>query len=282
MQQNLANFIEWTQKYSTQEACLEGLNRHCWKKGFICLKCRHDKSYQPKHRHLHEFAKCDCQVSPVAGTVFELTRLLLSKWFTEICLMGMGADKGGISVHRLSKMPGESWPTAYRSLRILRKSMEDWDRGYWLKEFVEVGDAFVGGCKPAREGRTKGKKPVIFAVRQRVNGMGFRSVCLVERVSLEQVRVFSKCISPHLEVRTDAFKVLWVLDESERHEPKATQQEKVDEWLLKVHIVISNFKSFMVGTFHAVSHRYLQKYIDEFVIRFNRRFWQSQLLDQLL
>ncbi len=37
-------------------------------------------------------------------------------------------------------------------------------------------------------------------------------------------------------------------------------------------LVISNFKRFLVGTFHGVSRTRLQECLDEFVFRFNRRF----------
>ena len=176
-----------------------------------------------------------------------------------------------------------AWPTAYRMLRKLRQSMGDKDRGYWLEGLVEVDDAFVGGRKSGKRGRSaEGKKPVIFAVEQQEKGMGFIAARLVERVNFEQVPEFAKRISPDAEVRTDAFLALRVLGESHRHEAKVTPPEKVDEWLPKVHIVISNFKSFLAGTFHGVSHRYLHEYIDEFVFRFNRRFWEPQLPDRLL
>ena len=281
MQQTPTNFFDWTQKYSTQEACLEELSRRRWKDGFICPKCGHDKSYQLKHRHLHECTNCGRQVSPTAGTVFEHTRLPLPKWFAAIYLMA--TDKGGISAQRLSKTIGVSWPTAYRMLRILRQSMGARDRSYWLEGLVEVDDAFVGGRRPGKRGRgSEGKKPVIFAVEQQKKGMGFMAARLVEQVNSEQVREFAKRISPNSEIRTDAFKALRVLGESHHHEAKPTPPEKVDEWLPKVHIVISNFKSFLAGTFHGVSHRYLQEYIDEFVFRFNRRFREPQLPDRLL
>ena len=281
MQQNPTNFFEWTRKYSTQEACLEELNRRRWKNGFICPKCSHDKSYQLKHHHLHECAKYSRQVSPTAGIVFEHTRLPLPKWFAAIYLMG--ADKGGISAQRLCKMIGVAWPTAYRMLRKLRQSMVDRDRGYWLEGLLEVDDAFDGGRNSGKRDRgAEGKKPVFFAVKLRENHMGFMVARLLDRVNSEQVQEFAKRISPDAEVRTDAFLALRVLGESQLHEAKVTSPEKVNEWLPKVHIVISNFKSFLAGTFNGVSHRYLQEYIDEFVFRFNRRFWEPQLLDRLL
>ena len=281
MQQNPTNYSEWKQTYSTQEACLNELSRRRWKDGFICPKCGHDKSYQLKYRHLRECAGCGRQVSPTAGTVFEHTRLPLPKWFAAIYLMG--ADQGGISAQRLSKMICVSWPTAYRMLRILRQCMGDRERSFWLEGLVEMDDAFVGGRMPDKRGHgNMGKKPVMFAVEQRENDMGLMAARQVERVNSEQVREFAKRILPRSEIRTDDFKALRVLGESHRHEPKSTSPENVNEWLSKVHTVINKFKNFLASTFHGVSHRYIQEYIDEFVFRFNRRFCEPQLPDQLL
>lgn len=156
MQQNPTNFAKWKKKYSTQEACLEELNRHRWKNGFICPKCGHDKSYQLKYRHLRECTKCGRQVSPTAGTVLEHTRLPLPKWFATLYLMG--TDKDGISAQRLSKTIGVSWPTAARMLKKLRQFMGGRrnlsDR---LVRLVEVDDAFVGSRKRSRKPRAKSR-----------------------------------------------------------------------------------------------------------------------------
>jgi hypothetical protein len=38
-----------------------------------------------------------------------------------------------------------------------------------------------------------------------------------------------------------------------------------------VHRVISNFKTWLRGTYRGVSHHQMQVYLDEFVFRFNRR-----------
>jgi len=50
-----------------------------------------------------------------------------------------------------------------------------------------------------------------------------------------------------------------------------------------VHIVISNLERFLLGTHHgAVRPHRRQEYIDEFVYRFNRRFWEPQIPNCLL
>ncbi len=61
-----------------------------------------------------------------------------------------------------------------------------------------------------------------------------------------------------------------------RQQVDAILPEKVGESLLKVHIVVNNFKSFLAGIFHRVSHRFLQEKIDEIDFDFNRRFWEPQ------
>ena len=121
MQCNSVNSFEWTQRYLTQEVCLEELNRHRWKNGFICPKCSHAKSWHLMYSLVHHCAKCGREVSPTAGTVSKSTSLPLPKWFVAIYLMG--TDKSRIFVERLSKMIGVSWLIAYRMLRKLRHSM---------------------------------------------------------------------------------------------------------------------------------------------------------------
>ena len=89
-------------------------------------------------------------------------------------------------------------------------------------------------------------------------------------------------LSPNAVIRTDAFVSMAVLGKTHRHQPKITPAHKVDQWLPSVHIVISNFKQFIGGTFHGVPHKYLQEYLDEFVFRFNRRYWEDQLPMRLI
>jgi hypothetical protein len=48
------------------------------------------------------------------------------------------------------------------------------------------------------------------------------------------------------------------------------------------YIVISNFKSYVLGTYHGISDRYVQEYLDEFCYRLNRRFWENQIPNRLL
>jgi len=83
-------------------------------------------------------------------------------------------------------------------------------------------------------------------------------------------------------LHTDTFAALRVLAEGHHQVAKVTPPELVDERLPWVHIVISNFKSYVLGTYHGISGRYMQEYLDEFCYRLNRRFWENQIPNRLL
>lgn len=283
MQQPAMSYFDWTQQFSTQEACLTEIARHRWPQGFICPRCGHDHAFVLTRGYKRQCARCRYQVSVTAGTVFHRTHVPLPKWFAAIYLMS--ADKGGLSALRLSKLIGVSWPTAYRMLRVLRRAMHDRDSCYRLSGLIEVDDAFVGGHRAGKRGRgAAGKTPVLLAVEQRGRAAGYLAArVLPEGVKQAAVREFA-ChhFAETSELRSDALPALASLSEHHAHEPRLTPPEQATQWLPKVHLIIANLKRFVLGTFHGVSGKYLQEYIDEFVYRFNRRHWESQLPQRLL
>ena len=48
------------------------------------------------------------------------------------------------------------------------------------------------------------------------------------------------------------------------------------------HTVFSNLKAWIRGTFHGVSRKHLQRYLDEFVYRFDRRWKEEELFGFVL
>jgi transposase-like protein len=59
-------------------------------------------------------------------------------------------------------------------------------------------------------------------------------------------------------------------------------QTRTDESLPMIHLVFSNLKSWLQGTHHGVSPRHLPAYLNEFVFRFNRRFYPMTAVNSVL
>jgi len=67
-----------------------------------------------------------------------------------------------------------------------------------------------------------------------------------------------------------------------RHEAQVIPKEKVGEILPWVYIAISNSKRHVLNAFHNVKPEFLQKYLDEFCYKFNRRYFGEALFNRLL
>ena len=98
----------------------------------------------------------------------------------------------------------------------------DRDQAYDLNGLVELDDAYVGGRKSGKRGRgAEGKKPVLFAVDRRDQGMGFMAAQSSERVSSEAVCRIAQRLSPDAVIRTDAFTSM-ATSRKRRHRIKLT------------------------------------------------------------
>ena len=276
------DLLDWQQRYGTEEACSEALARQRWPEGFRCPRCGHDHGYAINTRHSVECTACHYQASLTAGTLFHSTNLPLTKWFWAIYLTA--SDKGGISAVRLAKQIRVSWISASRMLRKIRISMGHRDSVYRLHDLVEIDDALVGGRKSGKRGRgAEGKVPVLVAVENRETGAGFIAMQQVPAVTRETVAEFVRChLPPSQLVRSDALAALRTIGKTQHHVVRVTPPEKAGEWLPWVHVAIGNLKAFLLGTYHGVSSKYLQEYLNEFCYRFNRRHWESELPMRLL
>jgi transposase-like protein len=276
------SLMEWQNRFGTEEACVESLVKVRWPDGFICPECAEKEHSFITSRKIYQCCHCNHQTSVTSGTIFHSTNLPLFKWFWAIYLTA--SDKGGISALRLSKHLGVSWITAQRMLRKIRRVMAHRDSIYRLENLIECDDAFIGGKRPGKRGRgAAGKKPVLVAVERRGKHAGFMAAETVEEITKNSVRDFlRRHVHPGQEVRTDALPALNAIAEDHIHQKQVTPPEKASEWLPLVHIVIGNLKTFLNGTFHGVTEKYLHEYVDEFCYRFNRRFWEYELPMRLL
>jgi hypothetical protein len=68
----------------------------------------------------------------------------------------------------------------------------------------------------------------------------------------------------------------------EIHITEKSNKETTVETLKWVHIAISNAKRNFLGNFHKIKEKYLQLYLNEFVYKLNRRYFEEKLFDRLV
>ncbi len=280
------SLLEFKKRFGTERACQNSLEKMRWPDGFSCPKCQHTKATRVKTRRLLQCSKCHFQVSLTSGTIFHKTRTPLQKWFWAIYLVSQ--DKGGVSAMRLSKQLELGYKTAWAMLHKIRQAMALRDSDYKLSGYIEMDDAFFGGVAKGLKGRTgrgsANKTPVLVMVESKGEHAGFIAMQTIKAVKREYIEpAVRKRIAPAQEIRTDGYQSYARLTGmGHRHIGKPVPPYKTSKDLPWVHTAISNAKRFLLGTYHGVSHKHLQRYLDEFCYRFNRRAWEKQITLRLL
>lgn len=271
-------------RFHTELACRKHLESQRWPNGFRCSACGHDQAGRIRTRSLYRCLKCRKQVSLTAGTIFHKTRVSLKKWFWLILMMSQ--NKHGISMLEAQRLLGiGSYKTIWGMAHKIRTAMAHRDRRYKLAGLIELDDAYFG--KRPRT-KTGGERPVFVAISTSNRGRGpaFARMEAVSEVTYDKAQDLAKTWIQidQARIKTDGKKVYPPLTEiGFRHRGHILgSPERAGEILPWVHILIANAKRFMQGTHHREAPKHLQRFLDEFDYRFNRRWFKGQLFDRLL
>ena len=274
---DLPSFLK---RFGTDAKCRAYLVRARWPEGFCCGACGHREAWSHKKRLIEECRSCGRQHSILAGTMFEQSKTGLSKWFLAIYLVT--SSRGGISAMELQRQMGfGSYGTAWSWLHKIRRAMIRPGREP-LQERVEVDETHVGGARPGKPGRgAAGKTVVVGAVeakpgkgrKRRLGRLRLQAIPDSSAASLEGF-IAADTAKP-ITVTTDGWAGYRRLEsEGYGHEPISLSRSWGDASLRlpAIHLVFSLAKRWLLGTHHgAVRPKHLQRYLDEFVFRFNRR-----------
>lgn len=278
------SLVQFQRKFRTEKDCKNRLLKMRWPQGFMCPRCGHDRYYELSKRGLYQCKACKYQCSVTAGTVMHRTRTALRKWFWAIFLFSN--DKRGVSALQLSKKLDISYWVAWTMLHKIRKAMRDRDACYKLAGLIEVDDSYIGGSSNGGDKRGRGTKkiPLLIAASTNGEGIGYAKMQMVESLHAEPVRRFLQAgVTPQQAVRTDGWQSYNVAEElGHAHEVERILGRKAHDVLKWVHILASNAKAFIIGTYHGLAGKHLQSYLDEYCFRFNRRNTGGQLFDRLL
>ncbi len=216
------------------------------------------------------------------------TRTPLLKWFWAI--FRMISDKRGIFGLDISYKVGVTYKTAWGMLHKIRLAMAARDSHYQLAGLIQVDDAFLkGGLSKGgdKRGRGTSKVPVLVMAAIKNDAFTFAKMNVVGHVDSETIKDSLKNNVVHSQIiKTDgfpAYNVAKKIGHQHISEVVYPVDEKPDFAFLKwINIVVSNAKAFILGTYHGVQKKHLQKYLNEYCYRLNRRWWRDQGFDRLL
>ena len=269
--------LEFEQRFSTEEACIEYLLKLRWPEGFRCPRCGHPEAWHIR-RGLYKCARCRFETSVTAGTMFQDTRKPLQLWFRAI--WHLTNQKYGANALGLKRVLGlGSYETAWAWLHKLRRAMVRPGRDR-LWGTVQVDEIYVGGEKAGKRGRGAAGKALVCIMVELKEGktarIRLRRVLDASGPSLEDA--IKEGVKPGSAVQTDGWVGYGGLSElGYIHEVIRKDATVGTNVLPKVNRVASLLKRWLLGTYQGgVQISHLDYYLDEYTFRFNRRTSRSR------
>ena len=279
-----STLLEFQAQFPDEASCWAYLRQARWPRGFRCPRCGGRGSHTLAKRRLEQCRGCRYQGSVTAGTVFHGTRVPLRVWFLGVFFLAR--HKKGISALQFQRDTGlGNYQTAWTLLHKLRSGLTTLPAPL-LKGDVEADETYIGGHRPGRLGHGVGKTGVAVVVERRARTAGAVRLAVIPRATTAVLTSFVHAsIQPQEStVFTDAWGAYVALRELEiDHRPRKGGHGHPSVHLLPwAHTVFGNLKTWLRGTFHGVSPKHLQRYLNEFVFRFDRRWQETELFIRVL
>ena len=267
------NLLTLVDNFNTDAKCRELLERLRWPSGRACVRCGSLSISEIDNRNQYDCNDCRYQFSVTAGTMMHDSHLPLRKWFMAIYLMC--ESKKGMSALQIKRTLGVAYKTAWYLCHRIRAAMgNDPLTGPTLLGVVEVDETLVGGKTRGKGRAYKGNKTWVAGAIQRDGNVRLERIPNVRRHTLHDF--INRTVHDKAEaIYTDELaSYLGIADNNTRHE---TVNHSIEQWVLgDVHTnsiegVWSLFKRSIVGAFHKVSVKHLDRYLEELEWRYNNR-----------
>ena len=262
---------EFEEAFPDEIACRAYFAKTRWPNGFKCPRCGFTRYTYVSTRNVFQCSACSYQCSLIVGTLFQDTKLPLRTWFWAIYFLV--TIKKGISAMELQRKLGlGSYDTAWHMHAKIQHALKDEDAPL-LRGIVEADETLYGPNK-GEPGRSTSKAVIAVAVEDRGVYAGNLAIKHVPNASGDCLNSFvGENISPDSIINTDGWSGYSELESmGYNHESiKLDGPTDASEKLPWVHIVISNLKRVLNGTYAGVSRKHLNKYLQIFAFRLNHR-----------
>jgi transposase-like protein len=274
--------------FNDETKAREALEATRWPDGPICPHCGNSdqdktakiegtkRSHRPGLRYCNE---CKGQFTVTVGTVFERSKIPLTKWWMAAHLFSSG--KNGVSAHEIHRSLGVTYKTAWFMMHRLREAMADLEPSPMGGEgqSLQVDETYYGNTSKRAKGYKKGHRHKAGVVAL-VEPKGRARVFHVKTADAKTVReLLVKNVHRSSELHTDE-SPLYVKVGREFAGHKTVEHGfnqrgfyvgKDGQTTNAVENFFGIFKRSMKGTYRFCSEQHLQRYLSEFEFRHNYR-----------
>ena len=284
------NLSTLSKLFSDENNARELFEKIRWKDGVVCPHCEATHAYKIEAKEgsktrqgLWKCATCRKQFTVTVGTIFEGSRIPLSKWLMAIHLIC--SSKKGISALQLQRNLGiKTYKTAWFMAHRIRYAMTQEPMLRKLHGTVEIDETYIGGkvanmhqsqrAKLVSKGHGSQDKMAVLTLVERDGQVKTHHMEHVTGKNLK--KAIRECVAPSASLMTDEFptykslKHSFASHESVNHSKK--EYVRGEHHVNTAESVHALLKRGVMGVYHHWSKKHLHRYLSEFDFRFNARY----------
>jgi len=274
------NLYDLREYFSNETVCREYLEQFRWGGRPICPFCGSEKPYKLGDGKTYKCSNKECykKFTATVGTIFENTKIPLSKWFVAMYLIT--SHKKGISSLQLHRDLGVTQKTAWFINHRIREMLKD-NAPTVLSNVVEVDETFVGGKEknkhkskriPGTQGRSTETKTVMFGLLERNGKVVAYKVPNTKKKTLQTI--INDSVQKGSIIISDEWKGYNGLSAKFAHLRVNHSQDIYVDGIAHTQCIDgfwSLLKRGIIGIYHSISEQHTDRYVTEFVQRYNTR-----------
>ncbi|OHA58678.1 MAG: hypothetical protein A2571_02825 [Candidatus Vogelbacteria bacterium RIFOXYD1_FULL_44_32] len=264
---NFKTLAEFISHFHNEEVCRKHFEDVRFAGGDYCPHCKHNKIFRFKDGKRFRCDSCKRDFTVKTGTLFGESKIPMQKWFIAIYLLT--TSKKGVSSIYLSEQVGVTQKTAWFMDMRIREALKQ-NKGKLIGT-VEIDETYLGGKHNRKHGFSK--KSAVMGMTER--GGKLRAFQIPDRQTHTVLNAVTKNVNPKAYLMTDDAGVYRKLvrigfkHDSIKHSRKQYVRGNVHTNSIESFWAL--FKRNYHGTYHSMSKKHLQRYIDEITFRFNNR-----------
>ena len=274
------SILDFQKEFSTEEKCREYLEAQRWNGTPACPFCGSLNVHRFPNGKIFKCREKQCRskFSVTVGTIYENTKLPLTKWFLATYILSVHSK--GISSLQLAGWLGITQKSAWHLNHRIREMLTD-KAPELLEGIVEVDETYVGGSLKNIHSKKKealkglDNKTMVFGAVQRD---GKVRVKVIPQTNLENItKAIDEFVVPESFMVSDEHHAYNKVGQKFKHR-KVNHRAK--EYVRKEDILVHTnniegywniLKKQIDGIHHSVSPKHLQRYCNESSFRYNNR-----------